>query len=156
MKEISIFTDGACSGNPGPAGWGCIILEDKKEIRRYSDGELNSTNNVMELTAALVGLSDILNEYGEGTSAVLYTDSEYVRKGITEWMKGWKRRNWKTANKKSDVKNKDLWVLLDEYNSKLNITWKWVKAHEENVSFEGKWNFEVDRIAYNESQKRKK
>ncbi|MFT4997863.1 MAG: ribonuclease HI [Chitinophagales bacterium] len=123
MKQVELFTDGACRGNPGPGGWGALINfgAAKKEL---CGGEADTTNNRMELTAAIEGLS-ILSEECEVN---LYTDSKYVLKGITEWIEGWKAKGWKTAAKKP-VKNADLWQKLDTANSSHKVNWIWVKGH---------------------------
>ena len=123
MNEIEIFTDGACRGNPGEGGWGALIRINSKEESIYG-GEHDTTNNKMELTAAIKAL-----QYVERPSKIiLTTDSEYVRKGITEWIENWKMRDWKTAAKKP-VKNKNLWQALDELSKMHEINWKWVKGH---------------------------
>ena len=123
MKQVSIWTDGACSGNPGPGGWGALIRfgEHEKEL---SGGDFDTTNNRMELTAAI----EALNALKEPCSIKLYTDSQYVKGGMTGWIKGWKKNNWKTSAKKP-VKNVDLWQRLDEAQSRHEVTWKWVKGH---------------------------
>lgn len=122
-KKINIYTDGACKGNPGPGGWGAVLQygEHSKEL---FGGETDTTNNRMELMAAIEALS-ILKEPCE---IILTTDSQYVRKGITEWLAGWKRNGWKTAARKP-VKNEDLWRRLDEQTARHHIQWKWVKGH---------------------------
>jgi len=122
-QSIKIFTDGACRGNPGPGGWGALIIENEKEHSLWG-GENNTTNNKMEMTAAIKAL-----EYFTNSSNIqLTTDSNYVKDGIESWIEGWKRNGWKTASKKS-VKNKELWVRLDDLNNFHNISWKWVKGH---------------------------
>jgi len=123
MNTIQIYTDGACRGNPGTGGWGALIIYNKEEVN-LCGGELNTTNNRMELMAAIKALDYLKNK----SSVTLTTDSEYVRKGITEWLKNWKLKNWKTASNKP-VKNRDLWQLLDESSKKHDINWKWVKGH---------------------------
>lgn len=120
---VEIFTDGACKGNPGPGGWGVLLRYGKKEKELYG-GERETTNNRMELMAAIEGLKALTRP----CSVVLTTDSQYVRKGITEWLPGWKRKNWKTASGQP-VKNQDLWQLLDEQNSRHTIDWRWIKGH---------------------------
>ncbi|MGB0574564.1 MAG: ribonuclease HI [Alphaproteobacteria bacterium] len=120
---VEIFTDGACSGNPGPGGWGAILRWRGKE-REIWGGEADTTNNRMELTAAIQALETL----NRGVSVILYTDSTYVKDGITSWISGWKARNWKTAAKKP-VKNVDLWQALDEAVSKHDVEWRWVKGH---------------------------
>ena len=123
MKQIEIFTDGACRGNPGPGGWGALLRYNGVE-KSFCGGEKNTTNNRMELQAAIEGLRSL----NEPCQVRLTTDSQYVRKGITEWMTNWKKRNWKTASKQP-VKNVDLWKALDEQAQKHQIEWLWVKGH---------------------------
>ena len=123
MKAIEVFTDGACRGNPGPGGWGVLLIMDGKESSLWG-GERNTTNNRMELTAAIKALEGCNSD----SDITLTTDSTYVRDGITKWLVNWKQKNWLTASKKP-VKNKDLWIRLDNLNSSLEVTWKWVKAH---------------------------
>ena len=121
--KIKIYTDGACSGNPGKGGWGALIQENDNE-KKLSGSELNTTNNRMELTAVIKALE----HYNEAKEIEIFTDSKYVMQGITEWIKNWKTNHWKTSQKK-DVKNKDLWVLLDSVSAKHDIKWSWVKGH---------------------------
>ncbi|MGH1470092.1 MAG: ribonuclease HI [Cellvibrionaceae bacterium] len=123
MKKIEIFTDGACKGNPGPGGWGALLRYNGTE-KRLHGGELNTTNNRMELMAAIEAIKSVT----EPCDIALTTDSQYVRKGITEWMQNWKKNGWKTANKKP-VKNSDLWKELDEQTGLHKIEWHWVKGH---------------------------
>ena len=123
MKAIEVFTDCACRGNPGPGGWGVLLIIDGKESSLWG-GERNTTNNRMELTAAIKALEGCNSD----SDITLTTDSTYVRDGITKWLVNWKQKNWLTASKKP-VKNKDLWIRLDDLNSSLEVTWKWVKAH---------------------------
>ncbi len=123
MKQIEVFTDGACRGNPGPGGWGVLLRYQGKEKQLYG-GERETTNNRMELTAAIEALAAL----SETCEVDLTTDSEYVRKGITEWLQNWKKRGWKTAAKKP-VKNVDLWQRLDEQSVRHNVKWHWVKGH---------------------------
>lgn len=123
MKAIEVFTDGACRGNPGPGGWGVLLIIDGKESSLWG-GERNTTNNRMELTAAIKALEGCNSD----SDITLTTDSTYVKDGITKWLVNWKQKNWLTASKKP-VKNKDLWIRLDDLNSSLEVTWKWVKAH---------------------------
>ncbi len=120
---VEIFTDGACSGNPGPGGWGAL-LRWKGVERELSGGAPESTNNRMELMAAIQGLESLKRP----SRVDLYTDSTYVRDGITKWIHGWKRNGWKTAAKKP-VKNEDLWRRLDGVVSGHDVTWHWVKGH---------------------------
>jgi len=122
-KRVVIYTDGACSGNPGPGGWGAILRFGQYE-KELSGGEGETTNNRMELTAAIKALNTLTRP----CAVDLYTDSTYVRNGISEWMKGWKARGWKTADKKP-VKNADLWQELDEARDRHDVTWHWVKGH---------------------------
>nr|AJO70730.1 ancestral ribonuclease H AncA [synthetic construct] len=123
MKKVELYTDGACLGNPGPGGWAAILRYGEHE-KELSGGEAQTTNNRMELTAAIEGLRALK----EPCQVELYTDSQYVRKGITTWIDGWKRNGWKTASKKP-VKNQDLWQALDEAVQRHQVTWHWVKGH---------------------------
>ncbi len=123
MSRVEIFTDGACRGNPGPGGWGVVLRRGDHEKHLYG-GDKQTTNNRMELTAAIRAL-EALNR---SCCIDLTTDSEYVKKGITEWIAGWKRRGWKNAAKKP-VKNADLWRQLDELAGQHDITWHWVRGH---------------------------
>lgn len=123
MKLVEIFTDGACKGNPGPGGWGAL-LRYGENVKELFGGEENTTNNRMELMAAIVAL-ETLNRPCE---IVVTTDSQYVRQGITEWLEGWKKRGWKNSAKKP-VKNADLWQRLDAATQPHKIEWKWVKGH---------------------------
>lgn len=122
-KSVTIYTDGACSGNPGPGGWGAILIYGDTSKELYG-GDPETTNNRMELTAAI----EALNALKRPTRAELWTDSQYVRGGITGWIHGWKKNGWKTASKKP-VKNVDLWQALDEALKRHQITWHWVKGH---------------------------
>ncbi len=124
--EIIIYTDGACSGNPGPGGWGAVIYskENKTEISGY---ELDTTNNRMEILAAIKALESLETK----STVLLYTDSNYLKLGITSWIKVWKKNNWKNRSKKL-IKNLDLWKRLDELNSVHLVNWSWVKAHSGN------------------------
>ena len=124
VARVEIFTDGACSGNPGIGGWGAI-LRYKDTQKELSGGEIATTNNRMELTAVI----EALRALKRPCNISLYTDSKYVMSGITEWLENWKNNNWRTSNKKSDVKNIDLWQQLDELCSKHEIRWIWVKGH---------------------------
>lgn len=123
MKNVELFTDGACRGNPGPGGWGVLLRYNGTEKELYG-GESHTTNNRMELTAAIEGLRALK----ENCQVTLTTDSEYVRKGITEWLQGWKKRGWRTAARKP-VKNADLWEALDTENARHQVDWHWVKGH---------------------------
>jgi len=121
--RVEIYTDGACSGNPGPGGWG-VLLRWRGHEKELLGGQLETTNNRMELMAAIQGIEALK----PGSRATLYTDSTYVRDGITQWIKGWKKKGWKTAAKKP-VKNEDLWRRLDEAREGHDIDWQWVKGH---------------------------
>ena len=123
MKTVNIYTDGACRGNPGIGGWG-VLIEFGDISKEHFGGENNTTNNKMELKAAI----EALKLLKEPCNVNLTTDSKYVMQGITTWIENWKKNNWKNASKK-DVKNKDLWIELDKYVSKHNIKWHWVKGH---------------------------
>ena len=129
-KKVDIYTDGACSGNPGPGGWGVLIEIDNENIE-LSGGDRETTNNRMELMAAIKALEEIDKDY----EITLYTDSNYVKDGITSWISNWKKNNWKTASKK-DVKNKELWMRLNEAIKDKNISWVWVKGHAGNAGNE--------------------
>ena len=122
-NTVSIFTDGACSGNPGPGGWGVLMLWGDEEKEIYG-GEPDTTNNRMELMAAIRGLERLKR----GMKVRLYTDSTYVKDGITKWIHGWKKNGWKTAAKKP-VKNQDLWQMLEKTIAEHNVEWHWVKGH---------------------------
>lgn len=122
-NAIVIYTDGACSGNPGPGGWGAL-LNYKGNLKEICGGDAETTNNRMELTAAI----EAINALKQHSTVELHTDSTYVKDGITKWMVNWKKNGWKTAAKKP-VKNKDLWLALDEAISQHQISWKWVKGH---------------------------
>ena len=122
-KLVEIFTDGACSGNPGPGGWGALLRFGKKE-KELCGGEAETTNNRMELLAAI----EALNALTQPCQVHLTTDSVYVKNGITQWIHGWKTNGWRTANKKP-VKNSDLWQALEEAVSQHEVTWFWVKGH---------------------------
>jgi ribonuclease HI len=123
MKTVIIYTDGACRGNPGPGGWG-VLIEYGELSKQLYGGDVSTTNNKMELTAAIMALKEIK----EPCEIILYTDSIYVLPGIEEWIHNWKKRGWRGANKKP-VKNIDLWKELDELRDKHNIKWNWVKGH---------------------------
>jgi len=125
--KYKIYTDGACSGNPGPGGWGAVILDQDDKQKNISGSEKNTTNNRMELLAAIMSLKKIKSN----SEVVIFTDSTYVKNGITEWMKNWKKNGWKNSNKKP-VKNKDLWVKLDKLCEANSVSWKWVKGHSSN------------------------
>ena len=138
---IKIYTDGACSGNPGPGGWGYVIVEDG-ELHSNNGSESETTNNRMELTAAIKALESTRKD----KSLYLYTDSTYLQKGITEWIVTWKKNNWITSSKKP-VSNKDLWIKIDQLNLELDIEWKWVKAHQSDNSDDTLYNNMADELA---------
>ena len=123
MKKVIIYTDGACRGNPGPGGWGALVRFDSVEKEIFG-GQANTTNNQMELSAAIEGLSILT----EPCNVELFTDSKYVMDGITQWIQNWKKNNWRTAAKK-DVKNKELWQKLDQLITQHQVQWHWVKGH---------------------------
>jgi ribonuclease HI len=127
---VEIFTDGACSGNPGPGGWGAILRSGQHE-KEISGGERATTNNRMELTAAIKSL-DALKQ---PSSVILHTDSRYVMDGLTQWMPRWKANGWKTADKKP-VKNGDLWRALDEAAQRHDVSWRWVRGHDGHIENE--------------------
>lgn len=120
---VTIYTDGACSGNPGPGGWGAILISSERE-RELWGGEGRTTNNRMEMMAAIQALEALTRP----CRVELHTDSQYLRQGITEWISGWKARGWKTAAK-APVKNEDLWRRLDEARARHEVSWRWVKGH---------------------------
>lgn len=121
-RSVTIYTDGACSGNPGPGGWGAILKFGRHE-KELSGGEPETTNNRMELRAALEALRSLT----EPCSVTLFTDSEYLRRGVTEWLPGWKRRNWRRKGGK--LANVDLWMKLDEEIARHEVHWRWVRGH---------------------------
>ncbi len=133
---IKIYTDGSCLGNPGNGGWAAIIIDDKKKIQ-IKGSKKDTTNNQMELLAPIKALKKI----PKGSSVQIFTDSKYVKSGITEWIHNWKKNGWKTASKQP-VKNKDLWTELDQMANEFQIKWSWVKGHSTDVL-----NNEVDLIA---------
>jgi ribonuclease HI len=136
LSTVTIYTDGACRGNPGPGGWGAVLSVNGHE-KELSGGELQTTNNRMELTAVIEALLALKR----GVVAAVYTDSQYVRKGITEWLPQWKARGWRTADRKP-VKNQDLWEKLEREAARHTIEWHWVKGHSGNAG-----NERVDRLA---------
>lgn len=147
-KRVEIFTDGACSGNPGPGGWGAILRYKGSEKEMFG-GEAATTNNRMELRAAI----EALNALKGSCSVDLYTDSSYVRNGISDWIRGWKARGWKTADKKP-VKNVELWMALDDARQKHDVTWHWVKGHAGHP--ENERADELARVAMEPYRKRKR
>ncbi len=143
MDKVEIYTDGACRGNPGPGGWGAILRAGTNE-KELCGAERETTNNRMELMAAIIALESLKRP----CEITLTTDSQYVRKGITEWIVNWKRRGWKTADKKP-VKNQDLWMRLEEATHKHQIHWKWIKGHsghEENERADQLANRGIDEL----------
>ena len=143
MSRVEIFTDGACRGNPGPGGWGVLLRYGTNEKRLWG-GESMTTNNRMELTAAIQGLAALKRP----SLVTLTTDSEYVRKGITEWLANWKQRGWRTASRQP-VKNADLWQTLDGLVQGHDIEWHWVKGHSghrENEIADGLANQGIDEL----------
>lgn len=133
---VEIYTDGACRGNPGPGGWGVVLIAGDRRRTLYG-GDPETTNNRMELTAAIEALGALKGSQ----DVLLHTDSRYVMDGINQWLENWKRRNWLTAGKKP-VKNRDLWQALDEAAQRHRVTWKWVRGHSGNPG-----NEEADRLA---------
>jgi len=140
--ELKIYTDGACSGNPGKGGWAAIILDKNSKKYSVSGGVNNTTNNRMELMAPIMALKKIKKK----SKITIYTDSKYVKDGITDWIKKWKLNNWKSSSKKP-VKNKDLWIKLYASCKKHEINWKWVKAHAGNM-----YNNLADELAVAETK----
>ena len=134
---INIYTDGACSGNPGIGGWGAVIFSNSDDVVFLNGGENITTNNRMELTAAIKSISHFKNR----SNLEIFTDSKYLKDGIERWILNWKKNGWKTSNKKP-VKNKDLWVQLDKEILKHNIKWNWVKGHANN-----EFNEKADSLA---------
>ncbi len=137
-----IYTDGSCSGNPGPGGYGAVILQMGKPIQELSGRSNRSTNNRMEMAAAIVAL----RATPTGSDIILYSDSKYVVNGASKWIYGWISRNWRTAAGK-DVKNKDLWIKISSAMALRNVQWKWVKGHAGN-----KWNERCDLLARGDVQ----
>ena len=133
---IKIYTDGSCLGNPGNGGWAAIIIDDKKKFQ-IKGSKKDTTNNQMELLAPIKALKKI----PKGSNVQIFTDSKYVKSGITEWINNWKKNGWKTASKQP-VKNKDLWTELDQMTNEFQIKWSWVKGHSTDIL-----NNEVDLIA---------
>ncbi|MEZ5771369.1 MAG: ribonuclease HI [Defluviimonas denitrificans] len=128
MPELFAYTDGACSGNPGPGGWGVLMIAREGDAvvktRELNGGEADTTNNRMELLAAISALEALKRD----TEITVVTDSAYVKNGVSQWIHGWKRNGWKTADKKP-VKNVDLWQRLDEVRARHRVTWEWIKGH---------------------------
>ena len=143
LPEVTIYTDGACSGNPGPGGWGVYFLS-KNHTKKLHGHDLDTTNNRMELLAAI----EALRALKQASHVELWTDSQYVQKGITEWMTNWKLRGWKTA-KREPVKNVDLWQALDAEVAKHQVSWHWVKGHSghsDNDRVDALANYAIDEL----------
>ena len=135
--KYTIYTDGACSGNPGSGGWGAVIFGEKKIQENISGKVKDTTNNRMELMAPIMALKKIKSN----SNVTIFTDSTYVKNGITEWIKKWEKNGWKNSNKKS-VKNKDLWIKLNDLCQKNKVTWRWIRGHSGN-----KYNNLADELA---------
>ena len=135
--EYTVYTDGACSGNPGPGGWGAVIFDNQKNQKNISGKEKDTTNNRMELMAPIMALKKIKSM----SNVMIFTDSTYVKNGITEWIKKWEKNGWKSSSKKP-VKNKDLWIKLNDLCQKNKVQWKWIKGHSNN-----KYNNLADDLA---------
>ena len=149
MKHVIIYTDGGCEGNPGPGGWGAVV-RDGESVREISGGELATTNNRMELMAAIESLAALT----ERSEVSLFTDSQYVKNGITQWISGWKRKGWITSTKEP-VKNVDLWKRLDAVVAQHRVTWKWVKGHAghaDNERCDGLAGREIAKLKQQHSQ----
>ena len=148
-RTLVVYTDGGCSGNPGPGGWACVIIDGKNE-EAISGGEKSTTNNRMELTAAIGALSAVVQnpQYG-GRPVHIFCDSQYVKNGITSWIRSWKKNGWRTAAKKT-VLNRDLWERLDALAVSLDISWSWVKGHAGN-----RYNELCDTLAVEASKQAK-
>ena len=133
--SFKIYTDGGCSGNPGPGGWAYVMVQQTFQgtqiIAKNKGSEKNTTNNRMELIAVIEALRALKTVNNVPRQAALYTDSQYVQKGITEWIRAWKRNSWRTSDKKP-VKNQDLWMELDSLNSEFPLQWEWVRGHAGN------------------------
>lgn len=146
-KQIAVYTDGGCHGNPGVGGWACVIIDGENE-KILSGGEEHTTNNRMELSAAINALSAISeNSTWRASQIKIFSDSQYVKNGITSWIKNWKKNGWKTAAKKP-VLNQDLWQKLDSLCAALNVEWTWVKGHAGN-----KYNEMCDALCQKEMKK---
>ena len=141
---LEIYTDGSCLGNPGPGGWGVLIKKPLQPIELCGHDKM-TTNNKMELTAALEALKWVQSQDENFVHVTIFTDSTYLRDGITKWIHGWKLNNWRNA-KKDPVKNKELWESIDKLSQDLNITWQWIKAHQGHLE-----NEHVDKLAYRQA-----
>ncbi len=143
-EKLVIYTDGGCTGNPGAGGWAAVILNDPYNPRELSGFDSSTTNNRMELTAVISALEHVQKDIAPGQLIEINTDSQYVQKGISLWMKGWVVKGWKTAAGKP-VKNKDLWLQLKALDDSMNVEWKWVKGHSGNI-----WNERCDELVARE------
>ena len=141
-ETLNIYTDGSCIGNPGPGGWGCVFVKSSGEVFSYSGGEASTTNNRMEMLAAISALL-IITEKTSLKHIVIHTDSRYLKDGITSWITKWKKNKWMTANK-TPVKNQELWEILDHLIQKIHVEWQWVKAHNGH-----QYNEMADALALN-------
>lgn len=137
INKVDLYIDGACKGNPGPGGWGCVIMQKDHIIQEFHGAQNNTTNNRMELKSAIEGLRAIK----EKSQVALYTDSQYVKNGINDWLKRWVSNGWKTANNKA-VKNQDLWIELHRECQRHDVSWHWVKGHSGLLG-----NERADRLA---------
>lgn len=144
--KITIYTDGGCTGNPGPGGWGAVLLVDGREIK-LSGGDQSTTNNKMELTAVIKALEYVGKNFSFSDDLAIYTDSQYVKNGITSWIINWERNGWKTASKKP-VKNKEYWISLRTLTKMTKIEWFWVKGHSGD-----KYNEMCDQLVADERLK---
>jgi len=135
--KYTVYTDGACSGNPGPGGWGAVIFDERERQMNISGKVKDTTNNRMELMAPIMALKKIKSK----SDIIIFTDSTYVKNGITDWIKKWEKNGWESSNKKP-VKNKDLWIRLNDLCQKNEVIWKWVKGHSNN-----KYNNLADELA---------
>ena len=135
--KYTIYTDGACSGNPGPGGWGAVIFDEREKQKNISGKVNDTTNNRMELMAPIMALKKIKSK----SDITIFTDSTYVKNGITEWIKKWEKNGWKNSNRKP-VKNKDLWIKLNDLCKENKVIWKWIKGHSNN-----KYNILADELA---------
>jgi ribonuclease HI len=147
-NPVIVYTDGSCIKNPGPGGWSAVILADGEEMR-FAGGDRNTTNNRMELLAAIQGLAEVCaNPDWRERPVRLHIDSQYVKQGITEWITKWKKNNWRTADKKA-VKNQDLWQTLDRLNAALAVSWEWVRGHDGDS-----YNELCDKLAREQAESR--
>ena len=143
-NEITIYTDGGCTGNPGPGGWAAVLLGETADPIELSGSESATTNNRMELTAVIRALTEANDRFGSDCRITVHTDSQYVQKGISQWINGWEKKGWKTASG-SPVKNKDLWMELRRLDNSMKVNWTWVKGHAGN-----EWNERCDELVARE------